>query len=151
MSELHSNLVAFNLERTEKRTRVLDLLIVSIRQRPQRKTMSDIRFVPRMNIVRVADIDDDRHSRLRFTQSHRLRFAKFGPFTFTGIGFHWLKVCQLDEVEREVAFIPGAAPVANHQRKKCAVLIGPTCVALALIPDCTPNRNWKNRSATAVV
>src|SRR5512147_1325830 len=97
--------------------------------------MSNISFVARVNVFRIADVYDYCHASLWLTESHSLRFAEFGPLTLNRIRLYWLPVCELNKIEREVPFIPGIAPVTNHQGKQRAVLISTPGVAFALIPD----------------
>src|SRR5207253_2573972 len=91
----------------------------------------------------VADVDDYRHPRVRLSQRHRLRLTQFSPLTFVWLHLSRLPVRELYEIKRKVAFAPDLAPSANHQRKECSVLISAPRVALALIPNCTANRVWR--------
>src|SRR5262245_47134360 len=104
----------------------------------------------RVQIEFIADVDRDRHSRLRLTQRHRLRFTQLGPITFVGLSLAGAPVRKLHEVKRKGAS-PSSSPITNHGRKKRAVLIGTSGVTLALIPDGTANREWNERRKHRVV
>src|SRR3989442_7885159 len=113
--------------------------------------MAHVQLVARMNVVRVADVDDYRHPRVRLSQRHRLRLAQLGPLAFTWFRLCWLPIRELHEIERKVTFTPSLAPIANHQRKECAILISTPCVAFALIPDDTTDCIWRERRDHRVV
>ena len=85
-------------------------------------------------LVLVTDVDRHRHSGLRLTQRHRLRFTQLGPVALVRFSFARMPVRKLHEVEREI-MTPRTSPVANHEWKQRAVLISTPGVALALVPD----------------
>src|SRR5207247_5958566 len=113
--------------------------------------MPHVQLVARMNVVRVADVYDYRHPRVRLSQRHRLRLAQLSPLAFTWLRLWRLPIRELHEIERKVAFTPSLAPITNHRRKECAILISAPCIALALIPDGAADRIWCERREHSVV
>src|ERR1041384_7233780 len=112
--------------------------------------MTDVELVTRVYVVLIADIDRHGHPRLWLAQRHRLRFTQLRPIAFVRLSFVCVPVGKLYEVERKLAS-PGAAPTANHEGKKRAVLIGTSGVTLALVPDDAANRKRDERRDHRVV
>src|SRR5690348_16267544 len=118
--------------------------------RPRSEPAPDVEIVTRMKLDRITDVDYHGHSRLRLTQRHHLRFAQLGPITLIRLSLVGVPVSELDEVKRKCTS-PRFSPIANHDREKCAVLIGTPGVTLALIPNDTSNREWNERRDHRVV
>src|SRR5215204_2392647 len=103
-----------------------------------------------MEVNPVADIYGYGHSGCRLAQSHGLRFAQLGPVTLVRLSFAGAPVRKLHKVKRKVA-TPRASPIANHDRKECAVLIGTSRITLALVPNGASKRETNERSNHRVV
>src|SRR4029079_12425004 len=102
--------------------------------------MAHVYFIPWVNVLRLADVDNDGHPRLWCVQRQCLSLAQFRPFAFAGSIFNGLEVCQLYVIEREVTLAPRVAPVANHRWEESPVLICTPRIAFSLIPDRPTNR-----------
>src|SRR5215208_1100801 len=105
------------------------LLTIDPCQCPCSQTATDIEFVTGMELIPVANIDRHRHSGLRLTQGHSLRFTQLGPVTLVWLSSAGPPVSELHEIKRKLA-TPLTSPIANHDRKECAVLISTSSVAL---------------------
>src|SRR6185295_8031650 len=136
--EMNPHLVAFNGVAIEKRSGWNYLLAIGAREGPSRQAATDIKFVFRMEIDLIADIDNYRHSGLRLTQRHSLRLTQLSPVTLVRLRFACAPVSELHEIKRKVA-TPRTAPITNHDWKERAVLIGASGVAFALIPNRAAN------------
>ena len=94
-----------------------------------------------MNILRFANVGCYGHTRVGQLEGHRLGFAEFGPgAAFLAVAVAGGEIGQLHKQKRKrpgTGFlpIPPGAPVLNQQRKRPLILIGPSCIRLALIPD----------------
>ena len=84
-------------------------------------------------------------------ERHRLGFAELGPGAVARLIPLGQEVGELHPIKREIALPPVVAPVLDHQRKQLAILVSPTDVRFALIPDHAANRVGHDRLEPAVV
>src|SRR2546422_899405 len=93
-----------------------------------------------MDVIRIANIDDDRHACLRSSQGHRLCFAQLGPLAVSRFRFRRLPISELHEIKRKITLAPRRAPIADHRGEERSILVSADGVALALVPDSAANR-----------
>src|ERR1700730_16509387 len=114
--------------------------MVSFGQCPGREPLADVKLVAWVDVVRFANIDDDRHACLRRSQRHHLCFAQLGPIAVSRLRLGRPPTSELNEIERKLTLVPRRPPITDHRREEGPILISAIGIALALVPDRAANR-----------
>ena len=94
-----------------------------------------------MDVGLFAHVGDHGGGRIgRVEHGHQLGLAKLGPGAVDGLLDDLPERGQLNDEEGEVTLAPVVAPALDHGGQERAVLVGPTGVALSLVPRGPANR-----------
>ena len=87
-------------------SRILDRLLIYGSLRPQREPLPNFQLSVRVKILRIADIDRDRHPGPRdVLKRPQLRLAQFGPRRFTRILGRGSMIGQLHDQEFQIILV----------------------------------------------
>ena len=141
--ELHADRTAFDrMALVERAARHNVRFAVGLVQRPGCQTQADVVFVLRMFLL-LTDVDGHRHAGI---WDRRERFelgVADGGAAITAlrlVGGRFADGRELDDVEREIPLLPGAAPAIDQALEHRQVVLSLFLVGLALIPEYAAHR-----------
>jgi hypothetical protein len=100
-----------------------------------REALGGFALVARVQVVRLAQVDEHGLAGVGHGERAALRLAQLGPATFPGLRRRRVRVGQLAKIEGKVGIAPVRPPIANQGGKGLRVLRGAAHVRLALIPN----------------
>src|SRR6266850_97332 len=119
--ELDREFVPGNFHAFEFRAAIRQLHPVILHQRPSNQARGNVVLVPRMNVLALAQINDDGLPGVREFHGHRLRFAQFRPTAVTRLLLLSHEIGELHPIEWEIALSPFLAPLLDHEGKEIAI------------------------------
>ena len=125
------------------------LAVIDRGEGPVREALADVLLVLRVDVLGVADVDRDRHARLRQSEDFHHGFAHAGP----AFGLRIAVVGQLHPGEGDFV-LPEGPPARDELRQLLDVelgRLGAVCVAFALIPEHAAERVRSEVDDLAVV
>ena len=113
MIERNTYLIRLDSHGLEERPGI-DKLVMAVRfgECPQRKSPADFLLVFRMNVIEVADVSGDCHSRVGQGQRFLLSFPYFRQIVRLAFVTKWSK---LYKIERHVIPLPRGSPSVNQR------------------------------------
>src|SRR5882724_8987252 len=124
ISKCQNNLRAVGFRFGEHRSRLCNLMTVSIGQCPTGHPLPNVELIPWVYVMSFADID--RHDQAGVgccDSSSSLCLTNVAPSFVCRFGF-WISIVrQLNNTEREITFTPTFAPGADHCWQQDAILL----------------------------